>query len=51
MPRLKPLAKDANPELADAFQTYVKSLGFMPNSVLSEKHLAYRGWNIGKHAG
>ena len=34
MSRLKPLPKDAQPELADAFQAYVKSLGFVPNSVL-----------------
>lgn len=34
MSRLKPLSKDAQPELADAFQAYVKSLGFVPNSVL-----------------
>ena len=34
MSRLAPLAKEANPELADAFAAYVKSLGFVPNSVL-----------------
>jgi len=34
MPRLAPLPKEANPELADAFAAYVKSLGFVPNSVL-----------------
>jgi len=33
-PRLPPLPVDANPELKDAFQTYVKVLGFVPNSVL-----------------
>jgi hypothetical protein len=33
-PRLAPLPIDANPELKDAFQNYVKSLGFVPNSVL-----------------
>ena len=34
MSRLAPLPKEANPELADAFAAYVKSLGFVPNSVL-----------------
>ncbi len=34
MARLAPLPKDTNPELAEAFQAYVKSLGFVPNSVL-----------------
>jgi len=34
VPRLEPLSKDLNPDLADAFQAYVKSLGFVPNSVL-----------------
>jgi hypothetical protein len=33
-PRLAPLPGDAMPDLKDAFQTYVKSLGFVPNSVL-----------------
>lgn len=33
-PRLDPLPMDANPELLDAFQTYVRALGFVPNSVL-----------------
>lgn len=33
-PRLQPLPMDANPELQDAFQTYVSVLGFVPNSVL-----------------
>lgn len=32
--RLSPLPKDANPELAEAFAQYEKSLGFVPNSVL-----------------
>lgn len=34
MPRLKPLPIDAQPELQGAFDTYVKALGFVPNSVL-----------------
>ena len=34
MPRLAPLPLTAHPELEDAFATYVKSLGFVPNSVL-----------------
>jgi hypothetical protein len=33
-PRLPALPVDANPDLKDAFQTYVKALGFVPNSVL-----------------
>jgi hypothetical protein len=33
-PRLAPLPLDTHPELGDAFQSYVKSLGFVPNSVL-----------------
>lgn len=33
-PRLAPLPLDAVPELKDAFRTYVKILGFVPNSVL-----------------
>ncbi len=33
-PRLAALPKDANPDLKDAFQTYVRVLGFVPNSVL-----------------
>jgi len=33
-PRLPALPADANPDLKDAFQTYVKMLGFVPNSVL-----------------
>jgi uncharacterized peroxidase-related enzyme len=33
-PRLKPLPAETNPELKDAFQNYVKVLGFVPNSVL-----------------
>lgn len=33
-PRLAALPRDANPELKDAFAAYVKSLGFVPNSVL-----------------
>ncbi len=33
-PRLAPLPMDANPDLEDAFQTYVRALGFVPNSVL-----------------
>lgn len=33
-PRLAALPQDANPDLKDAFQTYVRSLGFVPNSVL-----------------
>ena len=33
-PRLAALPQDASPDLKDAFQTYVKSLGFVPNSAL-----------------
>jgi uncharacterized peroxidase-related enzyme len=33
-PRLSPLPADHRPELADAFEVYRKSLGFVPNSVL-----------------
>ena len=33
-PRIAPLPQETTPELADAFQTYVKVLGFVPNSVL-----------------
>ena len=33
-PRLAPLPKETTPELSGAFQTYVKVLGFIPNSVL-----------------
>ena len=33
-PRLAPLPVDANPELKEAFQTFSKSLGFVPNSAL-----------------
>jgi hypothetical protein len=33
-PRLPALPADANPDLQDAFRTYVKVLGFVPNSVL-----------------
>jgi hypothetical protein len=33
-PRLAALPVDGNPDLKDAFQTYVKVLGFVPNSVL-----------------
>lgn len=33
-PRLEALPADANPDLKDAFRTYVKALGFVPNSVL-----------------
>ena len=34
MPRPEPLSRDANPDPADAFEAYVKWLGFVPNSVL-----------------
>ena len=34
VPRLQPLPLDHVPELREAFQTYVKSLGFVPNSAL-----------------
>ena len=34
MSRLAPLALDAHPELADAWNVYEKTLGFVPNSVL-----------------
>lgn len=33
-PRLAPLPQASTPELAEAFQTYVRALGFVPNSVL-----------------
>ena len=33
-PRLAPLPQETTPELADAFKTYVRVLGFVPNSVL-----------------
>jgi len=33
-PRLAALPLDATPELKESFATYVKSLGFVPNSVL-----------------
>lgn len=33
-PRLTPLPVDHVPELKESLQTYVKSLGFIPNSVL-----------------
>lgn len=33
-PRLAPLPQETTPELASAFQTYVRVLGFVPNSVL-----------------
>lgn len=33
-PRLAPLPPETTPELAGAFQTYVRVLGFVPNSVL-----------------
>ena len=33
-PRLAPLPLEANPDLKESFQAYVKSLGFVPNSVL-----------------
>ncbi len=34
MSRLAPLPADAHPELAESFDVYRKSLGFVPNSVL-----------------
>lgn len=34
MSRIAPLPVDAHPELADAFEVYRRSLGFVPNSVL-----------------
>lgn len=33
-PRLAPLPQETTPVLAGAFQTYVRVLGFVPNSVL-----------------
>ena len=33
-PRITPLPQETTPDLAEAFQTYVKVLGFVPNSVL-----------------
>jgi uncharacterized peroxidase-related enzyme len=33
-PRLRPLAPEHSPELAEQFQSFAKSLGFIPNSVL-----------------
>jgi hypothetical protein len=34
MSRLDPLPEDAHPELNQAFDTYRRALGFVPNSVL-----------------
>jgi hypothetical protein len=34
MTRLAPLPVDADPDLADAFAVYQRSLGFVPNSAL-----------------
>ncbi len=34
MARLDPLPADSHPELADAFATYRRALGFVPNSAL-----------------
>jgi alkylhydroperoxidase family enzyme len=34
MPRLEPLPADSRSDLADAFATYQRSLGFVPNSAL-----------------
>lgn len=34
MARLDPLPADRQPDLADAFATYQRSLGFVPNSAL-----------------
>jgi hypothetical protein len=34
MSRLAPLPADSQPDLADAFATYQRSLGFVPNSAL-----------------
>lgn len=34
MPRLNPLPAETTPELADAFASYRRALGFVPNSVL-----------------
>ena len=34
MPRLEPLPAENHPELEGAFETYRRSLGFVPNSVL-----------------
>ncbi|MGA0023256.1 MAG: hypothetical protein ACO3F9_01275 [Burkholderiales bacterium] len=33
-PRLAPLPQDAVPELQEAFKTYTRTLGFVPNSML-----------------
>lgn len=33
-PRLAPLPEETTPALAGAFQTYMRVLGFVPNSVL-----------------
>jgi uncharacterized peroxidase-related enzyme len=33
-PRLAPLPADTHPQLAASFQTYIRALGFIPNSVL-----------------
>ena len=38
MPRLTPLAPDANPDLHETFQTYKRLLGYAPNSVLIMQH-------------
>lgn len=34
MPRIEPLPAETTPDLADAFATYTRTLGFIPNSVL-----------------
>lgn len=55
MSRLSPLPKDQHPELAEAWATYEKTLGFVPNSalilqrrpklVLALAHLARAVWD------
>jgi alkylhydroperoxidase family enzyme len=38
MPRVTPLAADANADLQESFQTYARLLGYVPNSVLIMQH-------------
>jgi len=38
MPRVTPLAVDANPDLQDSFHAYARLLGYVPNSVLIMQH-------------
>jgi hypothetical protein len=40
MSRLDPLPPEHTPELKDQFDSFFKSLGFVPNSVLTTQRLA-----------